>query len=75
MRRLRLLVLAITTLATAAASVAAPSAVDDLMMDMRITPLDPQAAPPLAVETLTGARVTLADVKGHVVLVYFWATW
>jgi cytochrome oxidase Cu insertion factor (SCO1/SenC/PrrC family) len=75
MTRIRSLVLAIVTLATAAASTAAPAAVDDLMMDMRITPIDAQAPPPLTVTTLDGGRVTLADMRGHVVLVYFWATW
>lgn len=75
MTRIRSLLLAILTLATAVASSAAPAAVDDLMMDMRITPLDAQAPPPLTVTTLDGGLVSLADARGHVVLVYFWATW
>jgi hypothetical protein len=45
------------------------------MMDMQVTPLDPQAPPPLSVVTVDGGPVTLADVRGHAVLVYFWATW
>ena len=45
------------------------------MIDMEITPLEPQAPPPLSVMTLDGGPVKLADVRGHVVLVYFWATW
>ena len=72
---LRSLVLAIAVLGTTATSTAAPSALDDVMMDMRITPLDREAPPPLAVTTLDGGRVTLADFRGRVVLVYFWATW
>lgn len=75
MTRLRSLVLAIAVLGTTAASPAAPAALDDLMMDMRVTPFDSHAPPPLAVTTLDGGRVTLADFRGHVVLVYFWATW
>ena len=75
MTRLRPLVLAFVTLLAATASTASRSAVDDLMMDMRITPLDREAPPPLTVTTLDGARVALTDVHGHVVLVYFWATW
>ena len=71
----RLLLGLVVLLAIVTPSAAGPRAVDDLMMDMQIAPLDPQAPPPLAVEALTGGRVTLADVKGHVVLVYFWATW
>jgi cytochrome oxidase Cu insertion factor (SCO1/SenC/PrrC family) len=49
--------------------------VDDLMMDMNIAPLEPQAAPALTVTTLQGSRLALSDLKGHVVLVYFMATW
>ena len=75
MTRLRSLVLAIAVLGTTAASTAAPAALDDFMMDMRITPLDREAPPPLAVTTLDGERVTLTDFRGRVVLVYFWATW
>ena len=31
--------------------------------------------PPLAADTLEGGHVDLRDLKGHVVLVNFWATW
>jgi hypothetical protein len=49
---------------------------DALMMDLNIAPLDPVAAPALTVTTLEGGgRVSLTDVKGRAVLVYFWATW
>ena len=75
MKFLRPLGLAFVALLAASASTASRSALDDLMMDMRITPLDAQAPPPLTVTTLDGARVGLADAQGHVVLVYFWATW
>ena len=75
MRFLRPLVLAFVTLLAASPSTASRSALDDLMMDMRITPLDREAPPPLTVTTLDGARVALGDAHGHVVLVYFWATW
>ena len=74
MKRLLPLVI-VAALLTAASSTAAPSAVDDLMIDMENTPLEPQALPPLSVMTLDGGPVKLADVRGHVVLVYFWATW
>ena len=75
MKRPQPVVLAFLVLISAVASAAGPPTIDDLMLDMQITPVDPQPAPPLTVETLKGGRVTLADVKGHVVLVYFWATW
>ena len=76
MTRLRALVAALVVLALAGSSVAAPRALDDLMMDFNVAPFDPQTPPPLSVTTLDGRRrVTLADVKGNAVLVYFWATW
>ena len=48
---------------------------DDLMTELTIVPVDPQTPPAFTVTTMDGARVTLADVKGRAVLVYFWATW
>jgi cytochrome c biogenesis protein CcmG/thiol:disulfide interchange protein DsbE len=36
---------------------------------------DPVAVPAFTVTTLDGRRVSLADLKGKVVLVNFWATW
>ncbi len=78
----RLLVLGVLGLAVAGlwlapASVAPAQAkgLDDLMMDVNIAPLDPQAPPPLSVTTLDGVRVSLADIKSQPVIVYFWATW
>jgi cytochrome c biogenesis protein CcmG, thiol:disulfide interchange protein DsbE len=71
----RAALLAVLVLAVAVGAAAAPRPLDDLMMDMQIAPLGPREAPPLSVTTLDGARVSLADVRGHVVLVYFWATW
>ena len=43
---------------------------------MQVTPYDPpKAAPALALPDLGGKTVRLADLKGKVVLVFFWATW
>ena len=36
---------------------------------------DPAAVPAFSVTTLDGRRISLADLKGKVVLVNFWATW
>ncbi|HEU0199783.1 MAG TPA: TlpA disulfide reductase family protein [Burkholderiaceae bacterium] len=35
----------------------------------------PAAAPPIALNTLDGRPLSLADLKGRVVIVNFWATW
>jgi cytochrome oxidase Cu insertion factor (SCO1/SenC/PrrC family) len=49
--------------------------IQDLAMDLRMIPLDGQVAPALALPALDGRRLALADFKGQVVLLYFWATW
>ena len=40
-----------------------------------MTPLDGQAAPAFTLSALDGRRLALADFKGQVVLLYFWASW
>ena len=43
---------------------------------MQVAPYDPPKAPPaLALPDLQGKTVRLEDLKGKVVLVFFWATW
>lgn len=43
---------------------------------MGVSPYDPpKPAPALALPDLQGKTVRLADLKGKVVLVFFWATW
>ncbi len=43
---------------------------------MQIQPYDPpKPAPALALPDLQGKTVSLSDLKGKVVLVFFWATW
>lgn len=40
-----------------------------------LKPTKPRAAPELNLPTLDGGRVNLADLRGRVVLVNFWAVW
>ncbi len=43
---------------------------------MQIQPYDPpKPAPALALPDLQGRTVSLSDLKGKVVMVFFWATW
>ncbi len=66
------------SLVLAGALLAAPAAraarerLEDLALDFRIIPLDREAAPPFALESLEGARVALADFRGRPVILYFW---
>ncbi len=48
--------------------------VTDLMMDLQILPLD-QPAKAFALQTLDGKSLSLAELAGRPVLLYFWATW
>ena len=62
----------------ATVSWAAPSAaasLDDLLFDLRFVPLDGQPPPQFALNGLAGTRVSLAQFRGRVVLLYFWASW
>jgi cytochrome oxidase Cu insertion factor (SCO1/SenC/PrrC family) len=57
------------------AGAGASGPVQDMMFDLQIIPLDGPAAKPFALQDLDGRRVALADQKGKVTLLYFWATW
>jgi cytochrome oxidase Cu insertion factor (SCO1/SenC/PrrC family) len=62
--------------ASGAGVAAAPSdAVEELLFELQMVPLDGQAPPPFTLETLAGPSVSLADFRGKVILLYFWATW
>jgi cytochrome oxidase Cu insertion factor (SCO1/SenC/PrrC family) len=53
----------------------AADTVHDLAIAFRMNPVDGQIAPAFTLPTLAGVRFSLADFKGQVVLLYFWATW
>jgi cytochrome oxidase Cu insertion factor (SCO1/SenC/PrrC family) len=63
-------------LAAAGPGAARPAdAVEELLFELQMVPLDGQTPAPFTLETLSGQRISLADFRGKVVLVYFWATW
>ena len=53
----------------------AADTIADLAIDFRMNPLDGQVAPAFTLSALDGKRLSLADFKGQVVLLYFWASW
>ncbi len=52
-----------------------PGASGPLLSELGFTVLDRTPAPDFDVERLGGGRLALSDLRGHVALLYFWATW
>ena len=50
-------------------------ALEELLFDLYLVPLEGKAPPPLALKTLDGREVSLAALRGRLVLVYYWASW
>ncbi len=58
------------------ATPAAAAPLDDLVAGLNLVPLAGAVPPGLALERLAdGTRVSLAELRGRPVLVYFWTTW
>jgi cytochrome oxidase Cu insertion factor (SCO1/SenC/PrrC family) len=76
-RRVRIALAGVLLALTASGAGAAgrSDAVEDLLFELQMVPLDAQAPAPFTLATLTGTHVSLADFRGKVVLLYFWATW
>ncbi len=62
-------------LVSAGVARAATEAIEDLLFDLQLVPLDGQAPPAFALDGLDGKRMSLGDFKGQALLLYFWATW
>jgi cytochrome oxidase Cu insertion factor (SCO1/SenC/PrrC family) len=50
-------------------------ALEGLLEELQILPLNGQPAPAFTLRTLEGTRFGLADLAGRPALLYFWATW
>ena len=49
--------------------------VEDRLLDLQLVPLDGGPPPTFTLPGLDGKPRSLSDLKGQVVLLYFWATW
>ena len=70
-RRTAVVVLALALLTISGAGAAGPD-----FAALQVIPYDPpKPAPAFSLPDLQGRTVNLADLKGKVVLLFFWATW
>ena len=51
------------------------ASIDTLLANFQMVALAGQRPPAVSLPTIDGQTVTLADLSGRVVLLYFWATW
>jgi cytochrome oxidase Cu insertion factor (SCO1/SenC/PrrC family) len=71
-----LLGLAVVALVTPAPAADKDKALEALLFDLELIPIDGQAPPAFELERLAdGQKVTLAELRGRPVMLYFWATW
>jgi len=73
--------LILTALLTLAAVVGAQprgrsaDALEELLFDLYLVPLDGREPSPFTLKTLEGRDVSLANLRGKAVLIYYWTTW
>jgi cytochrome oxidase Cu insertion factor (SCO1/SenC/PrrC family) len=68
-------VMAFGLLAAGVWLVPAPAAADalgELLVELQIIPVPDQAPPAFTLDSLNGAPVSLADLRGRAVVLYFW---
>lgn len=76
MKTLGALFTALVLVVGVAGPIAAETTVDHAVWEAAgVTPVPPVRVPPPTLRDVGGRRVSLADFKGHVVMLYFWATW
>jgi cytochrome oxidase Cu insertion factor (SCO1/SenC/PrrC family) len=51
---------------------AGDEALDDLLTAFQLTPLGDQKPTPFTLDSIDGKPISLADVRGRAVLLYFW---
>jgi cytochrome oxidase Cu insertion factor (SCO1/SenC/PrrC family) len=74
--RVALALLLLLMAGTITPAAAASKALDDLLFELQLVPLEGQTPPPFELERVSdGKKVTLAEHRGQPVMLYFWATW
>ena len=73
-RRAALYGLAVSVLAAGLSLGAAvgDEALDDLLTAFQLTPLGDQKPTPFTLDSIDGKSISIADVRGRAVLLYFW---
>jgi cytochrome oxidase Cu insertion factor (SCO1/SenC/PrrC family) len=76
MKKLAVALVVLLVAGGAGPAAAADKALNDLMFDLQLVPLDGQVPPPFELERFSdGKKVSLAELRGRPLMLYFWATW
>jgi cytochrome oxidase Cu insertion factor (SCO1/SenC/PrrC family) len=66
------LVLSVLAVGLSLVPAAGDDALDDLLTAFQMTPLGDQKPPPFTLDSIDGKSISLANVRGRAVLLYFW---